>query len=675
MNNNSKNPFRKVCATYLKYLMDILGPLAPVLVFYLSGLLVLSVFRTALCINYFEIVSKTKNFLLIFPIGVRIDTILLCYILLLPFLLLIILPLRIAEKLSGLLSAYLAVVISSVVFLEIATFPFMAEFYTRPDRIFLEYMAQMSEVFLMILKGYFAELIIALTVMFLTGWLMFRLLKNRIADYGNCSFLKRVILFIVIMPLLALGIRSSTGHRPANPSTAAFSTSHLVNQLGLNSAYSLAHAYYNYKKHEMKPDEFYGKMEPSEILSRIRRISFSPGTSFTDLKNPLIHYQQSNFPEKPARNLVVILEESLGAEYVGCLGGLPLTPYIDELSKEGLFFKNLYATGTRTVRAIEAIISGFLPTPGKSVVKLGLAQQNFFTIAELLKRKGYTAEFIYGGDSRFDNMRAFFLGNGFQIIYDQKSFVNPVFTGTWGVSDEDLFCKANNIFKAHNREPFFALILTSSNHDPFEFPGGRIKLYDQPKATRHNAMKYADYALGKFFKTARKEPYYKNTIFLIIADHSTRLRGQDIVPIRKFHVPGIIIGPNINPGVCEKTVSQIDMAPTIIDLMGISCYNPMVGRVLLSIPDSVPGRAVMQYGTTNAYMVDKKVVFQRPEMSSVQYTYREGKLFQDKLEQEIYRDALAHALLPGYLYSNRLYCLPVKETPAHQYAESPVKVQ
>ena len=228
-------------------------------------------------------------------------------------------------------------------------------------------------------------------------------------------------------------------------------------------------------------------------------------------------------------NLVIILEESLGAEYVGCLGGLPLTPNIDRLSKEGLLFTNLYSTGTRTVRGIEAVISGFPPTPGESAVKLGLSQSNFFTIAELLSRSGYATEFIYGGRKSFDNMSAFFLGNGIHKIYDRKCFDKTIFEATWGVADEDVFKKAHEVFKTHGTNPFFSLILTTSNHSPFDFPDGRIELCEKPKETHLNAVKYADYALEEFFEAAKKEPYYKNTLFLIIADHSTRLErtGSD----------------------------------------------------------------------------------------------------------------------------------------------------
>jgi len=639
-------------------ILSLLGPLVPLISFYLFGLMLFFVFRVALLIKYFDRVVAIDNYFLIFPIGLRMDTIFLCYSLIIPFLFLLILPAKTVKKTFWIFSLYLTLILALSTFLEIATFPYMAEFETRPDRLFLEHIVQMREVFTMIFKGYFIELLIGLSVTLIVGLIVFRFFQKLFREYRACTFTKRVVLFLIITPILFIGARSSFGHRPANISTAAFSKSHLANQLALNSIYSLVYASYSARKHEKDIRKIYGKMDSSEMLRQIRMNAFINDEDCTNLDGPLLHYQKARFSHNDPLNLVIILEESLGAEYVGCLGGLPLTPNIDRLSKEGLLLTNLYATGTRTVRAIEAIVSGFLPTAGRSVVKLGYSQNKFFTVASLLRSRGYTTEFIYGGESHFDNMRSFFLGNGFDTIYDENNFEKPIFRGTWGVSDEDLFNKANHVFKSHGDAPFFALILTTSNHDPFEFPDGRIELYEQPKMTRHNAMKYADYALGQFFKTAKKESYYKNTIFLIIADHSTRLRGQDLIPIHKFHIPGLIIGPHVEPGEYEKIASQIDMAPTLLDLMGISSYHPLIGRPLLSLPDNISGRAIMQYGTTHAFMVDNQVIIHRPLLEPLQFTYKDGRLIQSDIDSELLNCALAHALLPGYLYYNRLYFLP-----------------
>lgn len=647
---NLRNPWSKAVGFF--------GLLSPVIVFYFLCLSTFAIFRAALCFTFFEQIGDIENYALVFPVGMRMDTIVLCFSIGLPAFLLILLPGKITRNLRWIFSSYFAFFFSLFVFLEIATFPFMAEFFTRLDRLILEHIVQASEVFTMVLQGYTLIVIGGIAFTLTIGWLVFRLFQKLFERYGNYSVLQRALSLLFIIPLLTIGIRSSFGHRPANLSDAAFSRSHLANQLSLNSTYTLAYAYYTRNKMENDPGKFYGRMDPREMLSRVRKSSGIAEKDCTDLSIPLLHHQHSRYPRLRPLNLVIIIEESLGAEYVGCLGGLPLTPNLDELSKGGVLFMNLYSTGTRTATGIEAVISGFLPTPGRSTVKLGLSQKDFFTIAELLRRNGYRTEFVYGGESRFDNMRGFFLGNGFQKVYDQDNYDNPVFRGTWGVSDEDLFEKANIIFRGHGDKPFFGLILSSSNHDPFEFPDGRITLYGPPKNTRYNAMKYADYALGTFFKSAKKEAYYKNTLFLVIADHSTRLNGLDLIPIKKFHIPGLIIGPGVRSEKYYKLTSQIDMPPTLLDLMGLSTKHPLIGRPLLNLPGNVPGRAVMQYSSTNAFMVENQMIVQRPDLPPIQYTHENGNVTETKLNPERYRDALAHALLPWYLYKNRLHHLP-----------------
>jgi len=488
----------------LRHRLDLLYPLAPALVFYLLGIAAFFVFRGVFFFKYFSRLREVDQYLRLFPVGFRIDTMLLCRVLVPALLVLFVVPSRFAAKVRAGLSLYFASLAALFVFLEIATFPFMAEFDTRLDRIFLEHMMQAHEVYPMIFRGFMLSLTAGVLATALTVWLTFRLFKRLLSHPPACTIKKKTALALVTVIFLYFGNRASFIHHSADINLASFSTSNIANQLALNSTYSLAHAFYTLEKYEQNPKDVYGKMSPREMLARVRKESYIPDSTSTTQGIPLLHYQQSHFPAQRPMNLVIILEESLGAEYVGCLGGLPLTPCIDRLSKEGLLFTNLYSTGTRTVRGIEAVISGFPPTPGQSAVKLGLSRKNFFTIAELLRRRGYNTEFIYGGHESFDSMSAFFHGNGVQKIYDVRCFDKPLFKATWGVSDEDLLGKAHEVFRAHGDKPFFSLILTTSNHDPFEFPDGRIELYEQPKETRNNAVKYTDYALGKFFEAAKK---------------------------------------------------------------------------------------------------------------------------------------------------------------------------
>jgi phosphoglycerol transferase MdoB-like AlkP superfamily enzyme len=638
----------------------LLYPFTPLVLFYLQSLGIFSVSRLVLYLQYFDSIREVANHLQIFSVGFRLDTILLCRLIAPIFLLQVCTPAKISTRFCRGFSLYFALLASLFVFLEIVGFAFVAEFYMRPNLIFLEYIVQVHEIFDMIIRGHSIGISLSLMGAVLAGWLTFRVYQRLFKNSLACSWAKMAGSAVFVATLLVIGGRSALIGQAGDINLAAFSSSHLVNQLAVNSTYSLGLAFYRQQMGQKEPQAMYGTMNPEEMLARVRTSALIPEGDCHNPAIPLLHYQSSRFSPAQPLNLVIILTESLGAEYMGCLGGLPLTPNIDALSRQGVLFTRLYSTGIRTVRGIESIISGFLPTPGESIVKRSSCQNNFFTLPELLRRRGYVTEFIYGGRGDFDNMRTFFLGHGFDKIYDKDSIAEPFFTSTWGVSDEDLFQKANDILRSHEGNPFFSLILTTTNHDPFEFPDGRIILYEQPKQTRNNALKYTDYALGKFFEMAKKETYYKNTLFLIIADHSNRLHGSGLIPVHKFHIGGLLIGPDIRPGTYDKIASQIDMIPTLLNLMGISADHPVPGRALFSLPDTVKGRAIMQYGDTNAFMEEDRVVVLRPELEPVQFTYSDGRLIPAELDPELAKTARAHALLPGHLCANRLHHLPAE---------------
>ncbi len=636
------------------------GPVALPAYVMVIALAILTLFRTALTFSYLERFQNTDHYWWLFVVGIRMDLIILSYVLILPSVLLLLLPRSAIRVLSGVFAGWIAFVMSVLIYMEIATFPFVAEFDLRPDQKFLEYLNHTHEVVPMLLKVYLFELIVGFVALIFSLRYFWRASRYLLIHSLNASYRQKLLLFPLVGAVLFLGARSSIGHRPANLSSASFSENHLANEFALNSTYSMLYAAYRMFRHAKNPSLDYGKMERTEILERVAKRSFLPVDSAKgDI--PFLHKQSSPFKYSKPPNVVIFLQESMGAVDVGCLKGPPITPNLCRLKEEGLWFSNLYATGTRTVRGIEATVSGFLPTSAAGVLKLGLAKKDFFTAATLFKRHGYDTEFLYGGMSNFDEMRSFFLGNDFETIYDQPTFESPIFEGTWGVSDEDLVTKANQVFAAKREKPFFALMLSTSNHSPYEFPDNRIELYEQPKQTHLNAIKYADYSINLFFELAKKEKYFENTIFLVVADHNSHVSGNELVPIRKFHIPGLLIGPNIPKGTIEKTASQIDLLPTILHFTGLQTEHPMLGRDMMSLPASEPGRAFMQYGSNHAYMVGSEVVIQRPFLSAEQFTYRDETLFATSLKSEMAADALAYAHVPWILYSEQRYRLPAQQ--------------
>ncbi|MGZ2371702.1 LTA synthase family protein [Ancylomarina sp. YFZ004] len=554
--------------------------------------------------------------------------------------------------------SYFSFFIGLTSMMEMSTYAFIEQYDLRPDRIFIEYLDHMKEVSGTIMGNNPYSLLFTIIVTIGVSILAWRLFSNILRNYEASNWKINIILLPILGALIFLGGRSSLSPRPANVSTAYFSNkSKMANELSLNSTFSVFCAFLKMKD-EKDPSRKYGKMKTEEIISRVEAASSVKWDKTLNSKIPFYHKQIPSSKNIKPYNIVVFLQESLGAEYVGCLGGLPLTPNIDKLSKEGTLLTNLYSTGTRTVRGIEATIAGFLPTPGRSVVKLGKSRSQFFTIAELLKQKGYSTNFVYGGMSNFDDMKMFFKGNGFSTIYDQSSFDNPVFEGTWGVSDEDLVVKANQVFKEKGDEPFFALMLSTSNHAPFEFPEGRFNLYDKEKqATVHNAMKYADYSIGKFFELAKKEDYFENTIFLVVADHNTRVFGDEIVPVNKFHIPGLIIGPDVEKKKYSGLCSQIDLMPTLLSMAGIESEHPMIGNDLTQQDEDAPGRSIMQFSNKHAYRIGDTVIVHQPNKPAQCFLYKNEHLEPIEDNEELIRDGLAYALLPWHLYSNRLYTI------------------
>jgi len=541
-------------------------------------------------------------------------------------------------------------------FLEASTPAFIIQYDFRPNRIFVEYLKYPKEVFLTIWSGFRLAFLLGLLMSAFLAWLTARLMRFWLKVPHQWKYRKQILLFPCVTFIIFAGIRSTADHRPANPALFAVTEDSLVNSLIINSTWSVAHAIYN-MKHESSSSEIYGVLDPEDIL---RSTGTWTSALQLDSDSPLLRWHPASIRRDRPLNLVIILEESLGATFVESLGGRPVTPEIEKIKHEGWWFENLYATGTRSVRGIEAVVSGFPPTPARSVVKLSLSQNNFFTIASLLEERDYHTEFIYGGSAHFDNMKLFFNGNGFSSIIEQKDFPNPVFTGTWGVSDEDLFSMADQRIQAlhDDGQSFFSLVFTSSNHTPFEYPENRIEPYDADPATDSNAVKYADHALGQFIETARTRDYWKDTLFLIVADHDIRVYGDELVPVSHFHIPAIILGADIQPKRIKSVVSQIDLAPTLLSLMGISAEHPMIGRDLGSEDPERPGRAFMQYYQNYAMMEGKRLVILRPdkEPAFAEYDFMEKKLIMKDLQDpEFARRALAYALLPSWLYRNQLY--------------------
>jgi phosphoglycerol transferase MdoB-like AlkP superfamily enzyme len=646
-------------ATLREELRGSLEYLRPLAIFGIAVLLCLGISRVGLVAWQLERTMDAQMLGSVFLQGLRFDLIVAAFLLVPPVLLLGLFTTGTAIARVGgrLLRWYMMAALGLVLFLELATPSFIAEYDSRPNRLFFEYLIYPREVGRTLLAGYGDQLLAAVAVIVGTIWLLTRVVGHgRRAPARPLRLATALVLTPLLLSVCLVAMRSSFDHRAVNPSMVALSRDPMVNDLALNSTYSVLYAAQELRA-EPQGGFRYGSMTDDEALRRVQAGMQIPASAFIPGKIPTLHRPQATAAVARPKNLVIVLEESLGAEFVGALGGLPLTPNLDALSQQGWWFENLYATGTRSVRGLEALTTGFTPTPAQSVIKLGKSQRNFFSIARLLREQGYDTRFIYGGEAQFDNMRRFFMNNGFDSVVDEDDFEDPAFHGSWGVSDEDLLARAHAEFSKPLERPFFSLVFTTSNHSPYEYPDGRIEPYDENPHTVNNAVKYADHALGEFFARARASAYWDDTVFLVVADHNSRVLGAELVPLNRFHIPGLILGGGIGASVYAPIASQIDLPPTLLSLIGVSAAHPMIGHDLTRPEFAAwPGRAIMQYDDTQAYLLGRQVAILRKGLPPATFVYDgELALTPAPADRQLVAAAIAHATWTSSTYERSLY--------------------
>jgi phosphoglycerol transferase MdoB-like AlkP superfamily enzyme len=630
--------------------------LKQLLKYYFYIILVFFVGRVSLFIVNFDRFSNDDvNYWLTFLYGLRMDTIVVSVVLIIPVILLTIFPTILKDFINKFLKYYFLVFISFFIYIEIATFPFFAQYDVRPNYLFVEYLEYPKEVFGMILADYKMALFIAFCIIGTFIYLYLKNYKDSFLEVFDELHVHRILWFIPLALILFIGIRSSFGHRAANNSDAMYSSNRILNEVTKNSFYSVMYAVYSSKKHSTNDvAKRYGKMDIKEAILRVqKRLNIVNA----DEKYFLSRLEKSHFKAEKSKNIVIFIQESMGYQFVEAVGGeAGITPEFNKLAKEGILFTNLYSNGTRSIRGLAGSTAGNFSVPGKGVLKRNKSQSDFFTLGNLLKPMGYHTSFIYGGESRFDNMKSWFLGNGFSEIIDQPKFTEAKYTGTWGVSDGDVVNRANKEYVKLYKENknFASVIFSTTNHTPFDFPDGKIKLVDGvEKKSVKNAIKYADFAIGDFIRQAKKEEYYKDTLFVILADHNVRVYGDDIVPVNMFQIPGLILGEGIKAMTYEKIATQPDVLATVIDLLGIEAEIPVMGHSIFS--SKKQNISLMQFNDSYALRVDDTIAVIRPNKKALTFKYENKRLMKTKRNVELEKDVVAFVLVLNHMYENKLY--------------------
>ena len=360
-------------------------------------------------------------------------------------------------------------------------------------------------------------------------------------------------------------------------------------ELAKNGPYAFVSAFWG---NELDYDKFYPTRPGDESFLRLRKHLQQDNVRFvTDDAHPRdITRVIRGAGEGKRLNVIQITVESLSAEFLGCYGDpkyapMNLTPNLDRIAGESVWFRHLYAGGTRTVRGMETLSLSVPPTPGQAILRRPHCE-NLATVGSVFANRGYDLAFVYGGDGMFDNMNYFFANNGFRVV-DQPAKLREhpdtklAFANAWGASDEDLFAwviaDADSAYAAG--KPFFRFVMTTSNHRPYTWPAGRI----DPKLNgREGGVAYTDYAIGKLLRDASTKPWFKDTVFVIVADHCASVAGRRELEVRKYEIPMFIHCPaHFAPQRVDALCSQIDYGPTLLGLLDWSYVSRFFGRDML----------------------------------------------------------------------------------------------
>ena len=499
-------------------------------------------------------------------------------------------------------------------FLAVVEWSFFAELGGRFNFVAVDYLVYPTEVVSNVWESYPVAGVLA--ALLLPAALAVFALRRGVAGAPLERRRQRVALTLGVLAIVAGGTWA------ASPEWGDVSNDRVLDDVARNGLFTffgaLRGSYASF-------DGLYATLPTQEVFRRLHGLlaeradepgSFAPETSLRRVHNA--------GPERRL-NVVVVLEESLGSEFVGALRRGPersLTPNLDALTKQGTLLEHAYSTGNRTIRAIEATTAGVPPLPGISLVRRPQSR-DLFTLPALLRERGYQTLWVYGGRALFDGMGGYLGRNGVDRIVEQADYPAGTFATAWGVADEAIFHRAvgeMDAMAARGR-PFYSLVLTVSNHRPFQFPQDHVRR-DPKLSGRENAVRYADWALGNFMREASGRPWFRDTLFVLMGDHGARVYGAARIPLASYEVPILIIGPGARAGERVTTLaSSLDVPPTVLGLLGLDYESRFFGRDVLRLPAG-SGRALMTHnadiallegnrmavlglqGTTNVYDCD-----------------------------------------------------------------------
>jgi phosphoglycerol transferase MdoB-like AlkP superfamily enzyme len=501
----------------------------------------------------------------------------------------------------------------ALIFGAVSEFIFWQEFSTRFNFIAVDYLVYTHEVIGNIRESYPVPLIV-LAIAVLVLIILYAV--SRLVNFSTAAYSvnKRVMLFAsaVLLPLLS--------YQFANLDQMQFSKNSYANELAGNGVFSFSAAA---RRNELDYDAFYKKIpqkQADQILKQVGVLRRPSSVALNDEAPANKALNLGPFKRRP-KNVVLIMVESLSADYLGSYGNKQnLTPYLDKLAQQSLVFDRVFATGTRTVRGLDALSVAIPPIPGQAVVHRP-DSDHLATLGEFLEAQNYSTFFIYGGYGVFDSMNTYFRGNDYKVV-DRTDFDKSTIQSenVWGVDDESLFNNSLQIIDDNTKQgqPFFAHIMTTSNHRPYTFPQGKI---DLPQGHRAGAVKYTDYAIGQLIAKAKTKPWFKDTLFVIVADHCSSAAGKTKLPVDKYHIPLFFYAPDLLPaGHYPRMLSQIDIAPSLLDILGVRGSKHFFGQSVFEAErNELPQRAFISNYQELGYYKDDTLIVLSPKQKALAY--------------------------------------------------------
>ncbi|OMI16219.1 alkaline phosphatase [Leptospira weilii serovar Heyan] len=409
---------------------------------------------------------------------------------------------------------------------------------------------------------------------------IYKYIQKKTYTFQSAQKRSELLQLLILPPVLFLLVRGGIQSRPLRPSDAMISETHIVNQLVLNGIFTSIMDI----KNQSIPNNL--KLPYPDAIDSVRKEIEYPGAKFVSEEYPLLRETEETNPGKPP-NIVLILLESWTGKYAYTNGqilpeGKRIAPHFEDLIRKGTYFSSFFASGGRTTNGLLSTLTGIPDGPGLTAVRTPQVLSRFGGLGTVLKSIGYNTLFVHGGDVNFDNMLFLFDHWGFDTILGQEYFdtLQKYKPGPWGYYDGDLLNELHEIL-IKQESPFLAVTLTLTTHYPYRVPSREDEVFSSEleEADFFNVYRYADKSIDSFLEKAKKAPYFKDTVFIFVGDH-THHRNLDYFEDR--NVPFLIYSPGRIPSRIDPRISsQLDVIPTILGIVGKKVQFSAMGRNLL----------------------------------------------------------------------------------------------